>query len=206
MTNREPPKLVLASASPRRRELLSQIGVVPDAIDPADIDETPFNAELPKDYVRRVAVEKGRVVARRHEGALVLSADTVVCVGRRILPKTETPEETVQCLRLMSGRSHRVYTCAVLLGPSQECRIRNVETRVKVAALHESDIAAYVATDEWRGKAGGYAIQGAFSQYIIQLIGSYSSVVGLPLYETANLLRGTGLKLGKLNPVRTDDG
>nr|WP_221401001.1 Maf family nucleotide pyrophosphatase [Parvularcula dongshanensis] len=180
--------MVLASASPRRRELLARIGVTPDAIDPADIDETEAPGELPRDLALRLALEKGRTVAARHEGAVVLAADTVVGVGRRILPKTETEEEARACLALLSGRSHRVFTGFAVLGPGGEERSRVVETRVKVRHLSAEAVDAYLASGEWRGKAGGYGIQGAFEAHVVSLIGSYANVVGLPLYEAANLL------------------
>jgi septum formation protein len=179
---------VLASASPRRRDLLAQIGVTPDAIDPADIDEEEHAGELPRDLALRLASEKGRAVAPRHEGAVVLSADTVVGVGRRILPKTEGEEEARRCLALLSGRAHRVFTGVVVTGPDGTERGRVVETRVKVKRLSEEETQGYLASGEWRGKAGGYGIQGLFSAYIVHLSGSYSNVVGLPLFETANLL------------------
>ncbi len=185
---------VLASASPRRQQLLAQIGYVPDVIDPADIDESVLDGELPRAHALRLAREKADVGASRHDGALVLGSDTVVAVGRRILPKTETGEEARMCLKLISGRSHRVYTGVALAGPNGEMRERVVETRVKIRRLSIEMVEAYIASDEWRGKAGGYAIQGLFSAHVISIIGSYSGIVGLPLYETANLLMGVGLK------------
>lgn len=185
-------KFILASASPRRAQLLSQIGVTPDAIAPADIDETPRDGELPRLYASRMASEKADVALSRHPGDLVLCADTVVACGRRILPKTEGSDAALACLTLISGRAHRVYTGVLLGGPGDERRIRLVETRVKVRQLTNADIEEYIAIDEWRGKAGGYAIQGLFAKHIISIIGSYSNVVGLPLYETSNLLTGAG--------------
>lgn len=182
------PRLVLASASPRRRQLLAQIGLVPDEVRPADIDETPLDGELPAALAERLAVEKGAVIAANHPDDVVLSADTVVGVGRRILPKTETVDEARACLALLSGRSHRVFTGVACFGPGTHRRTRLVETRVKVRPLSEPDIEAYLDCREWQGKAGGYGIQGAFSAFIVSQIGSYSNVVGLPLYETANLL------------------
>ena len=181
-------RLVLASASPRRRELLGRIGLSPDEIAPADIDETEDPGELPGDLALRLAVEKGRAVAPRHSGAVVLSADTVVGVGRRILPKTETREEAAACLRLLSGRSHRVFTGVAVTAPGGTERSRLVETRVKVKRLSDLETEAYLASGEWRGKAGGYGIQGAFEGFIHQIVGSYANVVGLPLYETRCLL------------------
>lgn len=183
------PRLILASASPRRRQLLGQIGFSPDEILPADIDETEAPGELPRDLAGRLAVEKAAAIAAAHPGDVVLGSDTVVAVGRRILPKTETAEQTAGCLDLLSGRSHRVYTGLAVAGPGEGVmRQRIVETRVKVKRLSQEERAAYLASGEWAGKAGGYGIQGAFAAFIIQIIGSYSAVVGLPLYETANLL------------------
>lgn len=186
------PKLILASASPRRLDLLAQIGVVPDETIPADIDETEGKGELPRDYVRRLAIEKAQVIAGQHPGALILAGDTAVACGRRILPKSEDADCARMCLTLLSGRSHRVWTGIALAGPNGEIRERTVETRVKVRRLTEAAIEAYIVSREWDGKAGGYAIQGLFSAHIISMIGSYSNVVGLPLYETANLLEGAG--------------
>jgi len=186
-----PPQLILASASPRRLSLLDQIGVTPDKTVPADIDETPLNAELPRDYVKRLAHEKAAHVASNYENAFVLGADTAVACGRRILPKAEDAQTAQDCLALLSGRSHRVWTgIALVRGELSSARI--IETRVKVRHLSKDMIADYIASFEWQGKAGGYAIQGLFAAHIISIIGSYSSVVGLPLYETANLLNGAG--------------
>ncbi|MEO0398827.1 MAG: Maf family nucleotide pyrophosphatase [Pseudomonadota bacterium] len=186
-------QLILASASPRRLALLAQIGVEPDAVVPADIDETPRKGELPAAYAARLAREKADAIARERPGALVLGADTAVACGRRILPKAETIDAARDCLQLMSGRAHRVYTAIALAGPGEERRERLVETRVKVRRLSDQQLAQYLESDEWRGKAGGYAIQGRFAAHIVSIVGSYSSVVGLPLYETANLLTGAGL-------------
>lgn len=186
--------LVLASASPRRRDLLAQIGITPDRIAPADIDETPAPRETPRDYAARMAVEKARAAAAAHPDAAVLAADTVVACGRRILPKAEDAETARDYLSLLSGRAHRVYSGVALAPPGEEIRLRIVETRVKVRRLSEADMAAYLDSDEWCGKAGGYAIQGRFAEHIVTIVGSYTNVVGLPLYETANLLRGAGLR------------
>jgi septum formation protein len=190
------PPLILASASPRRRDLLAQIGVTPEAIDPADIDETERDGELPAPLAVRLAAEKARAVAPRHEGAIILASDTVVAAGRRILPKAEDEATAERCLRLLSGRSHRVHTGLAVLGADGVERTRRVETRVKVKRLSDAEIAGYLASGEWHGKAGGYAIQGAFAAFIPSIIGSYSGVVGLPLYETANLLRASGYVTG----------
>lgn len=186
------PRLILASASPRRLSLLAQIGVTPDDVIAADADETALPGELAHIYVERVALAKASVVSAKAPGALVLAADTAVACGRRILPKAEDEADARRCLELMSGRAHRVYTGLVLSGPGNERRRRVVETRVKVALLETRDIDAYIASGEWRGKAGGYAIQGLFAKHVISIIGSYSNIVGLPLHETANLLKGAG--------------
>ena len=185
-------RLVLASASPRRLDLLRQIGVEPDAVIAADADETVLPRELAAAYVERVARAKADAVAAGESGALVLAADTAVACGRRILPKAEDEATARKCLELMSGRAHRVYTGVVLAGPASERRTRVVETRVKIARLEAGDIAAYLSSGEWRGKAGGYAIQGLFARHVSSIIGSYSNIVGLPLHETANLLKGAG--------------
>ena len=190
-------RLVLASASPRRLALLQQIGIEPDALLPADIDETPRQAEPPRDLARRLARTKlAAAEAALHLGdktapTWLLSADTVVAVGRRVLPKAEVPDEAADCLRLLSGRQHRVFTAVCLLSPRGR-RERIVETRVRFKRLSSRDIQGYVASGEWRGKAGGYAIQGLAGAFVVKLTGSYSSVVGLPLYETQSLLDGEG--------------
>jgi septum formation protein len=191
------PRLVLASASPRRRQLLAQIGVVPDLIEPADLDETPRSDETPRQLAGRLATEKARAIALAHGDDVVLAADTVVAVGRRVLPKAESEDEARDCLALLSGRSHRVYTGLACAGPGAVMRERVVETRVKVKRLSTDETRLYLACGEWRGKAGGYGIQGLFAAFIMQITGSYSAVVGLPLYETANLLRGSGITPGE---------
>jgi septum formation protein len=180
------PRLVLASASPRRLALLAQMGVTPDEVIAADIDETPLPGETPRAAARRLARAKAEAVDAKD--AMVLAADTVVAVGRRILPKAETEVEARDCLRLLSGRGHRVYTGVALRTPDGMLRERLVETRVTFKRLTPSEIDAYIASGEWRGKAGGYAAQGRAGRYIIWIVGSHSAVVGLPLYETANLL------------------
>lgn len=180
--------LVLASASPRRLDLLRQIGLEPAAIDPADTDETPAPAELPRRYALRMAMAKLAVVAPRHPGATVLAADSVVALGRRILPKAETEAEARQCLALLSGRRHRVLG-GVAVGAAGGVKTRLVETVVRFKRLEPSEIEDYVRSGEWRGKAGGYAIQGRAAAFVAFLSGSYSNVVGLPLFETAALLR-----------------
>jgi septum formation protein len=181
------PRLVLASASPRRLALLAQIGITPDEVIATDIDETPLKGETPRLHALRLAREKAGAV--KAEGALVLAADTVVAVGRRILPKAETEAQARKCLALVSGRTHRVYT-GIALKVGDDVRERLVETRVTFKRLTAVEIDAYIASGEWQGKAGGYAVQGLAARYITTIIGSYSSVVGLPLYETANLIEG----------------
>ncbi|MBL8590668.1 MAG: Maf-like protein [Methylobacteriaceae bacterium] len=195
------PRLVLASASPRRVALLQQIGVEPDELLPADLDETPLRGELPRTLAARLADDKARaaaaVAARRPDlaGAYVLAADTVVAVGRRILPKCEVSDEAAACLRLLSGRAHRVYTGVTLATPKGGLRRRLVETRVRFKRLSTPEIESYIASLEWRGKAGGYAIQGLAGAFAVKIVGSYSSIVGLPLAETAQLLVGEGYPL-----------
>ncbi|MCK0198636.1 Maf-like protein [Ancylobacter sp. 6x-1] len=195
------PKLVLASGSPRRLALLGQIGIEPDALLPADIDETPERGELPRHLALRLAEGKASVARARAEragtyaDAYLLSADTVVSVGRRILPKPDISDEAADCLRLLSGRAHRVHTGIALVTPKGALRTRVVETRVRFKRLSHQDIEAYLASTEWRGKAGGYAIQGIAGLFVVKLIGSYTNVVGLPLAETAALLGGEGYPL-----------
>ncbi len=191
-------KFVLASASPRRLALLQQIGIEPDALIPADIDETPLRNELPRKLAQRLASEKAaaakRIVEARPElaGAFILAADTVVCTGRLVLPKCELADEADACLRRLSGRSHRVYTGVSLITPKGAERRRLVETRLRFKRLTSQEIEAYIAAGEWRGKAGGYAIQGLAGSFVIQLTGSYPNVVGLPLYETLSMITGEG--------------
>lgn len=186
--------MILASASPRRLALLQQINLAPSRIVPADIDETPLRNELPRDYVARVAREKAEKIAQSGEGSFVLAADTAVACGRRILPKSEDPETARACLALLSGRGHRVYTGVALVTPSGAMASRIVETRVKVRHLDDAQIDEYVCSEEWNGKAGGYAIQGLFAKHIVSIVGSYTNIVGLPTFETANLLAGAGYK------------
>ena len=189
---RPPVRLVLASASPRRRDLLAQAGIVPDAIAVPGVDETPRKDELPRVHALRLAREKAIAVATDNPGAFVLAADTVVAAGRRILPKAETEDQARACIALLSGRAHRVYTAVALATPGGRLLTRVVETRVSVKRLGAPEIDAYVATGEWRGKAGGYALQGAAAALIPRINGSCSGVVGLPLAETLALLRGAG--------------
>jgi septum formation protein len=185
-------RLILASASPRRRDLLGQIGVAPDVVDPADIDETPRKAELPPAYAARVAAEKAALVAQRHSGALILSGDTVVAAGRRILPKTESEAEARECLTLLSGRRHRVWSAITLIDGQGRARHRLSINVVTFKRLASAEIDAYIASDEWRGKAGGYAIQGRAAGLIRAIQGSHSAIMGLPLYETRALLIAAG--------------
>jgi len=186
------PPLVLASASPRRLELLAQIGVVPEAVDPADIDESVSRRETPRLLTRRLAAAKAATIAARRPGAFVLAADTVVAVGRRVLPKAETEAEALACLELLSGRAHRVLTGVCVRAPDGRTAARLVETRLVFKRLTPGEIAGYLASGEWRGKAGGYGVQGRAGAFVLELQGSYSAVVGLPLYETVALLEGLG--------------
>jgi septum formation protein len=187
-----PAKLILASASPRRLDLLRQAGIVPDHVVPADIDETPLKAETPDKHALRLAVEKAKVVAPSYPGAFVLAADTVVGCGRRILPKAEDEATAARCLDLISGRRHRVLGGIALIGPDGRMATRLVESTVIFKRLSPAEIKAYLASGEWHGKAGGYAIQGRAAAYIRFMSGSYSNVVGLSLYEVHQLLAGFG--------------
>ena len=205
----ERPKLVLASASPRRLALLEQVGLRPDALLPTTIDEDPARFERPRALAERLAVDKAQTARRiglqeeTLKDAFFLAADTVVAVGRRILPKTENIEDATECLELLSGRAHRVYTAVCIVTPTGKQRSRIVETRVRFKHLSRPELDSYLASHEWRGKAGGYAIQGIAGSFVVRLVGSYSAVVGLPLYETVSLLSGEGVPvhLGWLNPL-----
>ena len=188
------PILVLASASPRRLELLQQIGIVPDAVDPAEIDEAPLPRELPPAHVLRLARAKAEAVRPRHPGAFILAADTVVACGRRILGKPDDERAARGFLTLLSGRRHRVYGGVVAIGPEGRSATRRVVSQVGFKRLSDAEIAAYLATGEWRGKAGAYAIQGRAAALVEWMSGSYSNVVGLPLYETAQMLTGLGYR------------
>ena len=188
------PRLVLASASPRRLDLLRQIGLTPDAVEAAELDETPQSDETPRQLALRLAEAKAAHVAIRTPQAYVLGADTVVAVGRRVLPKAADTDEVRRCLTLLSGRSHRVLTGVAVVGPDGRSASRLVESRVHFKRLSDADLEAYLASGEGIGKAGGYAIQGRAGALVISLQGSYSGVVGLPLYETANLLAGLGYR------------
>lgn len=189
-------RLILASASPRRLELLARLGIEPAKIDPADIDETPRKGELSRDYALRMAAEKAIAVASRHTGSLILAADTVVVAGRRILPKTEEENEAADCLGLLSGRRHRVHSAVTLVNADGQARHRLSTTIVTFKRLTETEIATYLSSGEWRGKAGGYAIQGYAEAWVRFLSGSHSGVVGLPLYETRTLLESAGFRIG----------
>jgi septum formation protein len=203
------PKLVLASGSPRRLALINQAGIEPEALRPADLDETPLRGELPRACANRLARAKADAALElvrmddELKGSFILSADTVVAVGRRILPKAELLDQAAQCLRLLSGRNHRVHSAVCLVTPKESFRQRLVETRVRFKRLSDEDIEAYLASGEWRGKAGGYAAQGIAGSFIVKIVGSYTNVVGLPLYETATLLAGEGypIRFGWLNAV-----
>jgi septum formation protein len=192
------PPLILASASPRRLALLQQIGIEPDHLMPADIDETPNKLETPRALALRLAKGKAGAVRAIAEGtddlkgAVVLAADTVVAVGRRCLPKAEVTDQALACLSLLSGRGHRVFTGVAVIGADGRLRSKVVETRVRFKRLSRQDVDHYIASGEWRGKAGGYAIQGLAGSFVVKLVGSYPNVVGLPLGETSTLLSAAG--------------
>ena len=188
-------RLVLASASPRRLDLLARIGVHPDTIVPSDIDESVPKGELPRDHAARLAREKAEAVAKAHPDALVLAADTVVAVGRRILPKVEDEATLRACMALLSGRRHRVLTGVALAVPGGGVRSRVVETTIAMKRLSAEEVDYYAGHGEWRGKAGGYALQGYGEVYVRHIGGSYSNVVGLPLAETRQILKGAGYPL-----------
>ncbi|WP_239804928.1 Maf family protein [Croceicoccus hydrothermalis] len=188
------PELILASASPRRAELLSRLGLAPARIAPADIDETPCDGELPRAYARRMAREKAEAV--RDDTGHVLAGDTVVALGRRILPKSEDADTARACLTLMSGRRHSVLSAIALRAPDGTIRERLSETIVRFKVLSHEEIAAYIASGEWDGKAGGYALQGMAEALVQWIRGSHSGVVGLPLYETRALLKSAGFAIG----------
>ena len=190
--------LILASGSPRRLSLLDQIGIEPDKLLPANVDETPLPKETPRALARRLARTKAEVARRSAERdpelqkSYVLAADTVVAVGRRILPKPELTDEAAACLRLLSGRAHKVFTSVCLITPKGKVRQKLVETRLRFKRLSREEMETYLASGEWQGKAGGYAIQGRAGAFVTKLVGSYSNVVGLPLHETMDLLMGEG--------------
>jgi septum formation protein len=190
------PELVLASASPRRVDLLTQIGFPPDFVSPADIDETPLKDETPPHHAERLAIEKARKIAADHPTRFVLGADTVVACGRRILPKAEDAATARKCLALLSGRRHRVFGGVALIGPDGKLALRRVQSAVAFKRLSDAELDWYLASGEWQGKAGGYAIQGLAARFVREIIGSYSNIVGLPLFETAQLLTGRGVRSG----------
>ena len=189
---------MLASASPRRLQLLERVGLKPDLLNPSDIDELPHKRETPRALSIRLAREKAEralempLVRALGANAFVLAADTVVGLGRRVLPKAETTDQALDCLSLLSGRSHWVYSTICLIAPGNRVSTRCVETKVRFKRLSREDVDSYIASGEWRGKAGGYAIQGRAEAFVRMLTGSYSGVMGLPLYETVNLLEGAG--------------
>jgi len=193
MTLPSRPEFVLASASPRRLELLAQIGIVPDAVDPAALDEMPGKNELPRDHAARLANEKAAAVRARHPDAVILAADTVVALGRRILPKAEDEATARRCLAMLSGRRHKVIGGLTVIAADGTAWRRVAISSVKFKRLSAAETDAYIASGEWHGKAGGYAIQGRAAALIPWIEGSYSNVVGLPLYETAQLLRAAGI-------------
>jgi septum formation protein len=199
-------RLILASASPRRRDLLAQLGIMPDAVDPADIDETPLSRESPERLAARLARDKALAVASRNAGAFVLAADTVVACGRRILPKARDEATARRCLELLSGRRHRVIGGVCVVAPDGAMRERLATTHVRFKRLSPDEIARYLAAGEWHGKAGGYAIQGLAAALIPWISGSYSNVVGLPLYETCALLDGLGFRAGAAPAERVAPG
>lgn len=202
----DPPavKLILASASPRRLALLERAGLAPDLLYPVDIDETPGRRETPRALALRLALDKAaaaaqaRAVVETGPKRFILAADTVVAVGKRVVPKPDTPEDAVRALKLLSGRAHHVYTAVALTAPSGRTSSRVVDTRVRFKRLTREDIETYIASAEWRGKAGAYAIQGRAEAFVRALSGSHSGVVGLPLHETVMLLQGAGYPVHQL--------
>lgn len=193
-TGSDPAGLILASASPRRLALLRQIGIEPTGILPADIDESVKRGELPREHAARLASEKAAAITAGHSGDYVLAADTVVALGRRILPKAEDRDTARRCLELLSGRKHKVFGGVVVVAPDGRQTARLVETRVAVKRLSHAEMESYLKSEEWHGKAGGYAIQGLAAAWITGLSGSYSNVVGLPLAEAAMALSGLGYR------------
>jgi septum formation protein len=188
-------KLVLASSSPRRVELLKQIGITPDAIAPADIDETPLKGEHPRQLAQRLAAQKAQAIASHHPGCYILAADTTVACGTRLLDKAENTEYARHCLDMLSGRRHHVYGGIALIAPDGKIRTRLIDTAVQFKRLSNQEIDHYIESGEWNGKAGGYAIQGLASSFVSFIRGSYSNIVGLSLYDTARMLEGAGYKI-----------
>ncbi|MCF8466492.1 MAG: Maf family protein [Sneathiella sp.] len=197
LSSAQNPPLILASASPRRLALLKQIGITPERVDPADIDEATNAGELPRDLALRLAREKAVAVSPRHAGAFLLSADTVVAVGRRALGKADTNADALSFLKLLSGRRHQVHTGITLITPKGKIISRVVSTAVIFKPLDMHEIRAYLKSGEWHGKAGGYAVQGRAALFVRNIQGSYSNVVGLPLFEVGNLLSGNGFDVWK---------
>ncbi len=186
------PDLILASASPRRRDLLNQAGIIPAAITPVEVIETPLAGEKPGVYAQRLAAQKATLVAKKHKGALVLAADTVVAAGARILGKPANRAEAEKFLKLLSGRRHRVITSIALMPSQGKLAQKTLTTSVSFKRLTAGEINWYLDSGEWRGKAGAYAIQGKAGAFVKRINGSYTNVVGLPLYETLALLRAHG--------------
>lgn len=193
--SKQPSSFILASASPRRVDLLAQIGIVPDKIVPADIDETPLKNEIHRDYARRMALEKVTAVAKDHKGAFILAADTVVAAGRHILGKPCDADQAQAFLEVLSGRRHHIYGGIALHTPDGRTISRVVDTMVQFRPLSAEHIQSYIQSDEWQGVAGGYAIQGRAGAFVKRIDGSYSNIVGLPLYDTMALLEGNGFQL-----------
>ncbi len=189
-------RLILASASPRRKKLLEQIGITPSLVIPAMIDETPHKAERPSEFAKRMAIAKASHIANLNKNEYILAADTVVAIGRTIFPKAETKDDVYKFITRLGGRNHRVYGGICLIQPGGRVWQRLVETRVFMRRLSNDELTSYADCDDWRGKSGGYAIQGRAAQYIKQINGSYSNVVGLDLYTTSKLLRGVGFYHG----------
>ncbi len=194
-TSKNELPLVLASSSVNRLNLLHKIGIFPSCIDPANIDETPYNKELPRLHALRLGIEKAQHVASRHPHKFVLAADTVVSIGRRILPKADTPDTARACLEKISGRRHTVFTGIGLITPSNQLISRVIKTSILFKRLSSHEITWYISTNEWNGKAGGYSIQGSSEVFIQRINGNYSNVIGLPLYDTLSLLQGAGLNI-----------
>lgn len=192
MKNKSEQRLVLASASPRRLDLLSQIGIVPDAVSPADIDESEFAREHPRDVCLRLAIGKARKVAEGEKGAFILGADTVVACGRRSLPKGETRDDAITCLKMLSGRRHRIYGGICIIAPDERVVSRCVQTMVHFKTLSDEEINFYADSGQWEGKAGAYGIQGLASAFVKKIEGSYSNIVGLSCYDTLAMLTGLG--------------
>lgn len=187
-------KLILASSSPRRVDLLAQIGIVPDEIIPADIDETPLKGELPQDLCVRLAKGKAQKIADQHPGAIIIGADSVVACGRRVIDKTTNADEAREALKQLSGRRHKVHGGLCVIDANGTARTRHCETTVSFTRLSPADIDTYIASGDWDGKAGGYAIQGLASTYVKFISGSYSNIIGLSLYDIARMLETAGYK------------